>query len=354
MCLSTLLLLMGLDVKCKQPPERIVFLLENLPSPGESVLAEYLQQIEKLRALGYRFAVGGLPSAQAYRDLLSKCEYCYIPQDERSADKSERLLLELRKGWRDIICVAEDMQDAGDIKGLGRKGYSLFESRFFKLEQAAVDTTVSPLKMNMLQLMNSVQDDDFEFEEIARVVKSDPALAISLLKLVNARIPNGNIKSINQAVAMLGQQEVRRWITTAATQSLGEDRPNEITRISLLRAKFAESLAPMFELAHMSADIFLTGLFSLLDIMLEVPMEQALKMVSVSDITRSALANKTGLFYPVLSMVESYERADWVTVSRLMIVHGIDSDALTEAYMEAMLWYKNIVSPVEETEPEAV
>jgi c-di-GMP-related signal transduction protein len=76
-------------------------------------------------------------------------------------------------------------------------------------------------------------------------------------------------------------------------------------------------------------------------------MEQALQMVSVSDIAMNALANKTGLFYPVLEMVESYERADWVTVSRLTIVNGIDADALKDAYMEAMVWYRNIVTAVE-------
>jgi EAL and modified HD-GYP domain-containing signal transduction protein len=234
-------------------------------------------------------------------------------------------------------------------------GYSLFESRFFKLEQASVETAVSPLKMNLIQLMNTVQDSDFEFEEVSRIVSSDPALAISLFRLVNARARSGKIKSVQQAAAMLGQTEVRKWVTTAVTQSLGEDRPNEITRISLIRAKFAENLAPMFELAHMAAGIFLTGLFSLLDVMLEVPMEQALQMVSVSDMTMNALANKTGVFFPVLDMVESYERADWVTVSRLMIVHNIDSQELTDAYMEAMVWYKQIVSPSDETgEPESV
>jgi c-di-GMP-related signal transduction protein len=65
----------------------------------------------------------------------------------------------------------------------------------------------------------------------------------------------------------------------------------------------------------------------------------------------NALANKTGLFYPVLEMVESYERADWVTVSRMMIVYGIDAQALTDAYMEAMVWYKNIVSFSEDESP---
>jgi EAL and modified HD-GYP domain-containing signal transduction protein len=340
------MLLTGLENQCKQPPERIIFLLEGFPEPGNRMAEAYYAQMERLAALGYRFAAEGLDDMQKNGELLRRCAYCFVPQDDR--EKADRLIKELRWGFRAVVPVAENLQDAGNMKELGRKGYALFESRFLRLDQAAVETSVSPLKMNMIQLMNTVQDDNFEFEAVARVVGSDPALAISLLKLVNARAHGGKIKSIQQAVAMLGQQEVRKWVTTAVTQSLGEGRPNEITRISLLRAKFAESLAPMYELAHMSAGIFLTGLFSLLDVMLEVPMEQALRMVSVSDITMNALANKTGLFYPVLEMVESYERADWVTVSRMMIVHSIDSQALTDAYMEAMVWYKNIVSAAEE------
>jgi EAL and modified HD-GYP domain-containing signal transduction protein len=342
---NAMLLLTGLEAKCKQPPGRVVFLLEGFPEPGTRMAEAYLSQMDRLALLGFRFAAAGLDGAQKNRELLRRCAYCFVNQESR--EKADLLIKELRWGFRAVAPVAENIQDAGGMRELGRKGYALFESRFIRLEQASVETNVSPLKMNMIQLMNTVQDDNFEFEEVARVVGSDPALAISLLKLVNARAHGGKIKSIQQAVAMLGQQECRKWVTTAATQSLGEGRPNEITRISLLRAKFAESLAPMYELAHMSAGIFLTGLFSLLDVMLEMPMEQALTLVSVSDIAMNALANKTGLFYPVLEIVEAYERADWVTVSRLTIVNGIDPDALTAAYMEAMVWYKNIVAAVE-------
>jgi EAL and modified HD-GYP domain-containing signal transduction protein len=347
---NAMLLLTGLESKCTQPPERVVFLLEGFPAPENAMAEAYLEQMERLRGMGFRFAVGGIDDALKSAGLLRGCAYCFIEQD--GSEKAERLIKEMRRSFRGVVPVAENIQDAGTMKELGRKGYQLFESRFLRLAETAVETTVSPLKMNMIQLMNTVQDDNFEFDAVARVVGSDPALAISLLKLVNARAHGGKIKSIQQAVAMLGQQECRKWVTTAVTQSLGEGRPNEITRISLLRAKFAESLAPMYELAHMSAGIFLTGLFSLLDVMLEVPMEQALQMVSVSDIAMNALVNKTGLFYPVLEMAQSYERADWVTVSRLMIVHSIDPDALTDAYMEAMVWYKNIVTVAEAETPE--
>jgi c-di-GMP-related signal transduction protein len=161
--INPMLLLTGLDVKCKQPPERIVFLFESFPGTSESITAEYLQRIDALRELGYRFAIAGIDRTESYRDVLGKCEYCFIPQDGRNAAETERLMKELRRGWRDVICVAENIQDADSIKELGRMGYSLFESRFFKLEHALVETTVSPLKMNLIQLMNTVQDSDFAF-----------------------------------------------------------------------------------------------------------------------------------------------------------------------------------------------
>jgi EAL and modified HD-GYP domain-containing signal transduction protein len=162
--------------------------------------------------------------------------------------------------------------------------------------------------------------------------------------MVNKIGLDSEIKSINQAAAMLGQSELRRWITTAVADKLYSDKPNEITRLSLIRAKFAENLAPLFEMAILTKELYLMGLFSVLDIILDMSMEDALNLVKVSGPIREALVEDKGKYTPVLNFIKAYEAADRHEVSRLVILHEIDEDRLYKAFVDAVVWYKNLIS----------
>ena len=117
------------------------------------------------------------------------------------------------------------------------------------------------------------------------------------------------------------------------------DKPNEITRLSLLRAKFAENLAAAFGLAMKADELFLMGLFSVLDVILEKPMEEALQMVQVSTKISDALIHGKGELAPVLDFMVQYESANWQEVSRQMLLKQIDMNKVTNAYRDSLCWY---------------
>ncbi len=126
------------------------------------------------------------------------------------------------------------------------------------------------------------------------------------------------------------------------TKELCADKPNEITRISLLRAKFAECLAPHFGLSMKASELFLMGLFSVLDIILNVPLEEALGRVNVSDDISKALIHHKGELAEVYDFMIAYENADWQEVCRWLIVKNIDIDTVYKAYTESVSWYKEM------------
>ena len=126
------------------------------------------------------------------------------------------------------------------------------------------------------------------------------------------------------------------------TKELCSDKPSEITRMVMIRAKFAEGLAPLFELAVASQELFIMGLFSALDIMLDKTMEEALDMVQVSKHVKAALLNGEGDFAKVLYFIKKYEDADWTEISRLMVLDNIDMDKVYEAYLGALKWYRDL------------
>jgi EAL and modified HD-GYP domain-containing signal transduction protein len=163
-----------------------------------------------------------------------------------------------------------------------------------------------------------------------------------MLKMVNRMARNSEITTLRHAAAMLGQKELKRWINTAVAHELYADKPNEITRLSLIRAKFAENLAAAFGLGAKAPELFLMGLFSVLDVILDRPMAEALQIIKVSNEIGEALINNKGKLAPVLSFVKQYEAANWQEISRLMIVDSIEMDVINDAYLMTLQWYKEL------------
>jgi EAL and modified HD-GYP domain-containing signal transduction protein len=143
---------------------------------------------------------------------------------------------------------------------------------------------------------------------------------------------------------MLGQTEIRKWITTAVSRLLGAEKPGEVTRLSLIRARFAEELAIRFGMEKESQSLFLMGLFSVLDAILDKPIDEALDMVQVSEDIREALVNRTGKYSMIFQFMLEYEAANWNVVSRLLILNDLETEDIYSAYVNAMVWYNDIIS----------
>ncbi|MBP5653762.1 MAG: signal transduction protein, partial [Lachnospiraceae bacterium] len=120
------------------------------------------------------------------------------------------------------------------------------------------------------------------------------------------------------------------------------DKPNEITRLSLLRAKFAENLAPVFGQAGLTNELFLTGLFSVLDIILEKPMEEALALVNVGRDIQNALLKHEGDLAEVLDFMVAYENASFQEVSRQLLLKNINDNQIYDAYIKSLIWYRDL------------
>jgi EAL and modified HD-GYP domain-containing signal transduction protein len=198
--------------------------------------------------------------------------------------------------------------------------------------------------VNYIELLNLVNSGNFELTKAADVISRDTALVIELLKIVNRMARNSEITSIRHAAAMLGQKELKRWINTAVAHELYADKPNEITRVSLIRAKFAENLAAAFGLGAKSSELFLMGLFSVLDVILDRSMKEALDIVKVSKDISDALIDHKGKLNPIMDFVLQYEAGNWQEVSRQMIIDNIEMSVVNGAYLQTLQWYKELIS----------
>ena len=337
---SNISIFSDVESQCSAPHERIVFLIDNTIPPIEM----YVNRLRELREKGYRIAVRKLAVVdfEHYREILKLASYIFLNSQRIAIDKAKIYFTKLFPNIKLCAGNIDTMESFENLKASG--GYQLYEGDFYRVPVTKGEHEVAPLKVNYIELLNLVNKENFDLDSAADIIGRDTALTISLLKMVNKMTVNSGITSIRHAAAMLGQTELKKWINTAVASVLYADKPSEVTRLSLLRAKFAENLAASFELESKAEELFLMGLFSVLDVILEKTMEEALAMVMVARDIREALIRQSGVLAPVLELMVHYEAAGWQEVSRQLLLKDIDVSVVSEAYCSALRWYKELMT----------
>lgn len=338
--LNNISIFSSLESECKNTNHAPILLIDQTFPP----VSMYTDRIRELREFGYHFAIRNLPvhCYEDYAPILSQMDYILIDCQKIDAVKAS---FYFRKLYPDICICASNIPDTETFGKLSpAETISLFEGTFFRMPVTRGEHKVSPLKINYISLLNLIEEDDFDLTKAADIISQDTALIISLLRLANTRSFNSEITSVRVAVSMLGQKDLTRWIQTTVIEKLCSDKPNELMRLSLLRAKFAENLAPVFGMAMRSQELFLTGLFSILDIILDCSMEEALSMVRVSGKIRTALLEHTGSLAEVLHFIVKYESAEWQEVSRQLVLKNIEIPDVSNAWVSSLQWYAKLIA----------
>jgi EAL and modified HD-GYP domain-containing signal transduction protein len=203
---------------------------------------------------------------------------------------------------------------------------------------------VSPLKVNYFRLMKLSSTDDYmDFKEISDIIASDVALSYKLLRILNsAAVGLKNVSSIAAAVAYMGEESLKKWIAVLALRGIAEDKPLELIRMSLIRARFGELLAPAFRIKRNEQQVFMLGMLSLLHIALEISKEKLLEDIPVADDISESLLTRHGVYSDLLRFYENYEYANWDAVSQFVDDNYLDSQTVNDAYITAVKWYNDL------------
>lgn len=342
--LSNISIFSDVESQCSAPHERIVFLIDNTIPPVEV----YVKRLQELKNMGYKLAIRKLAVAdfENYSEVFKLMDYVLLNNRKIAIDKAKIYFGKLYPNIRLVAGGISDMETFEKLKAAG--GYHLYEGEFYRVPVTKGNTEITPLKVNYIALMNSVNSENFDLADAADIIGRDPALTISLLQMVNRMTVNSGITTIRHAAAMLGQKELRKWINTAVVKEMYADKPSEITRLSLLRAKFAEYLAEPFQMLMKQEELFLMGLVSVLDVILEKPMEEALEKVKMTEEVSRALIEGEGPLANIMELIRQYENANWQEVTRLLLLADIEVSTVNALYMKSLHWYKQLMYGREE------
>jgi len=338
-------LLIGMPLSLQIPTKNFVCVIDKDTLLDNAAYAK----LGILQRRGYRLAINGFPRAISMDTAVKVFDYVLL------SCKDANFNIELKEIRPYIFKTKLVITDVPDMESFDRYSGArgvLLSGNFYSQPITKGSVDVSPLKINALHLLGQINMETFDLGEAASIIERDPALSISLLRFINAMNPDRSrkIDSIRNAVAILGQNEVKKWASIAISVNMGEDRPSEITRLSLIRAKFAENLAPAFELAIKSGSLFISGLFSLLDVILQMPLGKAIDEVAASGEIREALLEHRGQLSDVLKLIFAYEHADWHNTSLIMVRHRIDIEVLTKAFLDSLHWYRQLLDAIEDEE----
>ena len=176
------------------------------------------------------------------------------------------------------------------------------------------------------------------------MIKQDPALVYKLLRYVNSAFFafRHKVGSVRHALALLGERELRKWATLSVYTRLTMKEPQELLRLSLVRARFLELLAPLVGMASEADQLFLMGIFSVVDTLLGRPMAEALEEVPLEDDVKEALLGTLNRYRVLFEIVLGYEKAHWEAISRICTGLKLDPGAITSRYLEAVDWTEKV------------
>lgn len=300
--------------------------------------AEIVSSCCELKNKGYTLALDDFVFSPEYLPLVAMADIIKIDFLSTPPHLLESLVKSLKN--KNLKFLAEKIETNEDFEKAKKWGYSLFQGYFFSKPIIMSVHDVSPLKLNYLQLIQKANASEFNFEQITDIVSKDLSLSYKLLRMVNSAAFGfrKRIKSVRQALVLLGSEEIRKWVSLIAIRGIGDDHPEEIITTSLVRARFLEQLSVAYNKSTKHDECFLTGLFSTLDVLMNRPMAEILKEIAITDNIVEALIHYGGRMGHAYSLILAYEKADWNKVTALCEALGFDCSQITDIYVKALNW----------------
>ncbi len=238
-----------------------------------------------------------------------------------------------------VTLLAEKVESEADFRSGVEMGYSLFQGFFFSRPVVIAHKEITPSRLLQIQLIQEVNRADFDVAQLEDVIKRDVAFTYKLFKYINSAwfgLPS-RIQSVRQAIVLLGQREIRRWVSLMTMRDLSQDKPAELLTTAVVRGRLCEQLA-LLAGSREAASAFVVGIFSLLDALLDRQMADILPELSLAPEVAAALQAEETFLGRVLGLARAYEQADWAAVSAWCGKLAIAEAKLPELYSEAVKW----------------
>lgn len=317
------------------PADKIVVEILESVSPCDEVY----EQIKHLNELGYTIALDDFIHCEAWEAFYPLCKIikvdCLHVSDTQLKD-----VLDIAKRHPHLTLLAEKVETIDVFKAYSKLGFTLFQGYFFSKPEVIKGVYLSPNHATLSSLLSEITKEEVDTSKIVDLLELDPSIAYKLLRYAQSPLfmRRNPISSIRQAVIMLGQKELEKFISLLCAATFGEGKTTELMKLSLQRAKLCDFFAMKTNNQEHQSSAFLVGMFSLLDAMLDAKLSDVLNNLPLGQDIKKALTEHEGWLYHAIEVCFEFERGDWDSMQEICKRHDLDFNDMLQAYSDAIMW----------------
>lgn len=307
-----------------------------------------LDSLQALRKDGYRVMLGNFTGTPGKDPLYRLADILALDINDLSPEELGELVAEAEQ--YEVPLLARRIEHHEEYELAKYLGCHLFQGFFFKKPNILTTRRPTASEAAKLQLLVVIKNDTLDLDAVTDVIEADVSISYRLLALLNS--PGfgltKQISSIRQAVMLLGWKQLKHWLRLVIlTDIAAPGKTFELAFLAAQRARFLELCAQHSSLREDPEILFLLGLFSLLEAMMDLPMCEILSHVPLEEQLKKALCGEESHYSPWLHLADSVENADWPRLDDLLPRLGLDSAEMEQCYHVAIAWANDFFSSIQ-------
>lgn len=320
------------------PAERVVLeILEDVP-----ISPQIIERCNDLKDMGFRICLDDFQYRSEYDSILPIVDIIKVDLTAVPAEKLSALVADIKR-LSPATLLAEKVETEEQFQACKQLGFALFQGYFFAHPVILQSKKPQPNHMALMRIMGLLIG-DAGLNELEAPFKQSPELAVSLLRLVNSVGVSGGrrqeIGTIRQAIAVLGQRQLLRWVQLLLYVSPENGAANSLMQQVASRARLMELIADKLQSSEprFSDQAFMVGMLSLVDVLLQVPIENILSEIGLADHLKKAILEHAGALGQLLHLAEEIEASDFEAVRNELHALGVSVNDFTAIQLQAMQW----------------
>ncbi len=302
-----------------------------------------IDEVRNLKSAGYTIALDDFVLRKKLDPLIALADIIKIDVRLTPLDTILKTLRYLSRFK--VKLLAEKVETNEEFERANKLGFQYYQGYFFSRPEKIRVKELASTKITLFSLLAEIGRKSTTLERLYKIISQDLAISYKLLRFLNSayfyRLEK--VKNVKHAIAYLGEKELRRFLILVIVSELATDKPTELVRQSLVRAKFCELLAQRSLLADYGLEVFMVGMFSFMDAMLDVDMKMVMDKLPLTDEVKDALINRQGMFAPFLDAVVAYERRQWQPFLALLEELNVVDAPVAELYLQAVKYANGMV-----------
>ncbi len=316
------------------PKEQLVIEILETAKPTKSLL----KAVKELKEAGYIIALDDYIHEAVWLHFFPFIDI--IKVDFREANQQQISAIRKASAKYPIKLLAEKVETYEEFNNAIELGFVLFQGYFFSEPEMMQSKALAPSQMGLAELLYESSKAEMDLDSLIDVFQRDVTLSFKLLRYANSAIfkRRSEISTIRQAIVVLGQAELKRFLAVLFTAQVNSNKPVELIRLSMCRANFCDEISRSHNKLKDPSMGFLAGMLSLMDAILDEAMDSVMEKLPLSKEIKDALVLKEGTLASYIELIRHYEKAEWDAANTLVEKLGLDAEKIPSFYHSSVQW----------------